>query len=94
MPFRIVDGGDIMVTARRPHDVLVRPKAAAWILFNFFRCDEGERGQAARTELRLSNSRRARPIRIPWYPPLCRGVRVTRIAVSPFESQRRAVFAQ
>jgi hypothetical protein len=93
MPFKIVDGGDMMVTSRRPQSVLVKPHGAAWVLFNTFRCDLGERTQAARAELRLAKTPEARPILIRYYPSLCAHVTVTAVTVSPFEAGRRAVFA-
>jgi Domain of unknown function (DUF4232) len=92
MPFTIRDGGDMMVSARPPRDVLVEPGRSALVLLDFYRCDLGERNRAVKTELRL---RRAdgRTLDLAFYPPLCRGTPTTTVTVSPFGATRRAVFA-
>jgi Domain of unknown function (DUF4232) len=92
MPFRIRHGGDIMVSARPPRQVAIGRTRKALVLLDFYRCDLGQRGRAARAELRLRR-KDARPMRLAFYPPLCRGTPTTTITVSPFAASRRAVFA-
>jgi hypothetical protein len=92
MPFQIVDGGDIMITSKPPKPVVVRPRASAWVEFNKYRCDLGERAQATRAEMRLQKTASARPIHLSYYPSLCANTSVTSITVSPFEARRNDVF--
>jgi hypothetical protein len=88
IPFAIGRGGDQMVTARRPSEVVVRPGRSAFVLLNKFRCDDGEL-RLART-LRLGfprdTSRRLFFV-LPRYPRLanCRGGYRTKLTTSPFE---------
>ena len=42
IPFRISHTGDQMVTARRPTRILVRPRRAAFVLVDKYRCDRGD----------------------------------------------------
>jgi hypothetical protein len=88
IPFAIRRGGDQMVTARRPAQVLVRPRRSAFVLLNKFRCDEGD-VRLART-LRLGFPRdasRRLSLVLPQYPRLgyCRGGYRTELTTSPFE---------
>lgn len=93
LPFTIRHGGDMMVSARPPGRVVVEPARSAFVLLDFYRCDLGERGRAARAELRLRRSD-AQAIRLSFHPPLCRGSRTKAITVSAFGASRRAVFAR
>jgi hypothetical protein len=88
IPFAIWHGGDQMVTARRPAEVLVRPGRSAFVLLNKFRCDLGEI-RLART-LRLGFPRdtsRRLSLVLPRYPSIsyCRGDFRTKVTASPFE---------
>lgn len=88
IPFATRRGGDQMVTARRPAEVLVRPGRSAFVLLNKFRCDEG--GLRLARKLRLGFPRdtsRRLSFGLPDYPRIsyCRGGLRTTVTTSPFE---------
>ena len=94
IPFAIRRGGDQMVTARRPTQVLVRPGRSSFVVLNKYRCDLGTR-RIART-LRLGFPRdtsRRLSLTLSSYPRIgyCgRGDVGSTVATSPFEPSLRA----
>jgi hypothetical protein len=94
IPFAIRRGGDQMVTARRPTQVLVRPGRSSFVVLNKYRCDLGIR-RLART-LRLGFPRdtsRRLSLTLSRYPRIgyCgKGDAGSTLATSPFEPSLRA----
>jgi Protein of unknown function (DUF4232) len=83
IPFVITHRGDQMVTNEPPVTVVLRPRAAAYVLLNHYRCDLGDRRIA--TILRIGASRLRltdRYRRVRWCG---KGDPGSTLAVSPFE---------
>ena len=94
IPFRIRRGGDQMVTARRPTQVLVRPGRSAFVVLNKYRCDLGDRRLARTLRLGLPrDTSRRLSLALPPYPRIgyCgKGDGGSTVATSPFVPSLRA----
>ena len=78
--------GDQMVTALRPHRVVLKPGARAYFVLNKTGCDAPASASATRVRVSLARFARSRTLRIPHYFPqldYCGPGLFARITVSP-----------
>jgi hypothetical protein len=95
LPFVVTDRSDMMVTSARPTPVELSLDSDAFILFNKYRCDAGDRRVASAARIRLPNAPHstAFPITLPRFPRIgyCgRGDPGSFLSVSPVEPTMRA----
>jgi hypothetical protein len=97
IPFTMRNGGDQMITNRRPRPVLVRTSASAVVLLNNYRCDLGGRRTASSVRLLLPKPQASRGTLVLKLSSTARTVSWcgygdpgSTLTVSPFEPTIRA----
>lgn len=96
IPFAYKDGGDQMITSEPPTPVTLAPGKAAYVMFNKYRCDLGDKARATSVTVTVPGETTALSLSTGVYPnlPYCGpGDPGSVVDISPIEPTVQDLFA-